>query len=449
MTKLIEIINAVQSTSGKNAKRDILKAHSGNELLKSFLRAVYDPRINYYITKTPVTKLLRNPDEFDQSVIDDLFELANRTYTGKVAKDFLHDVCLGLDEDGKQLVGYIIGRDIRAGIAENTILDVFPGLFFIPPYQRCASMDADLKDRFNAMDYFYVQSKSDGQFAYVIQHTLEPAQAMSRAGSIHPNWVAEQAAVGVPLGFVAMGELLIHRHGKLLDRKTGNGILNSALTGDGSKFNPVSDEVKFLAWDLVTLAEFYDGKSDRPYEERLAHLAGHTGLKLIPTWTVMSTKHANEIQAEHVARGEEGTVWKDPGLKWRDCSSGDKGMMKAKIVFEADYIVKGYYEGEGRLAGTLGGLELATSDDLIQFRVGSGFNDEQRKWLWSCKESLVGQIVAAEGNDIVTSKGKATESVFLPIFVEIRTDKREADSRDRVWAQLDAAKLGKSLTEVL
>lgn len=458
---LYAIIKELQNTSGAKAKKAILKANKSDELLRQYLKAVYDPRINYYITKMPKVQAKLSPDPFDQLVLDDMARIANREVTGKKAKEYLHDLCCVMDEQGYELLSYIIARDIRAGVAESTILSVFPGLFYVPPYQRCASMDVELKERFGQMPYFFVQTKSDGQFCYAINRatTLANAgeqskkQAMSRAGSLYPQWLANHITYGMPEGRVAMGELLVVRDGKVLDRKTGNGILNSVLSGDGSKFLD-TDSVKFVAWDMVDEEEFDAGKSDRPYEERWRELAEMTSLERIPSWTVKSVKDANRIQTDHTARGEEGTVWKNPEMGWRDCSSGDKDMMKAKTVFEAEYKITGAYEGKGKAKGMLGGFNLATSDDMIQFDCGSGFSDDQREEYWKIlqqnPEAFNGTVVTAEGNDIVTSKSKpGKEAVFLPIFVEIRLDKKEADSRERVWEQFNAAKEGRNASESL
>lgn len=458
---LYQIIKALQDAPTKGGgKKAVLQAHKDNALLKQYLKAVYDPRINYYITKLPkpATPMFDYTYPFNEDDVADMVAvIGGREITGSAAKAMIAAKLAKLDDEGKELLGYIIGRDIRAGVGEGSVLEAFPGLFYIPPYQRCASMTEERKERFGKMPFFYVQTKSDGQFCYAINRRSlgmafeghgKERQAMTRAGSIHPEWLANQITRGIPEGHVAMGELLVYRYATLLDRKTGNGILNSILTGDGSKFSATTDEVHFVAWDMVTEEEFEAGKSEREYDDRWEFLTYCTTLDTIPSWKVKSVKEANRIQTEHTARGEEGTVWKSPEMGWRDCQSGDKDMMKAKTVFEAEYKITGAYEGEGKAAGMLGGFNLATSDDLIEFNCGSGYSDLQRKEYWSIlqqnPDAFKGTIVTAEGNDIVTSKSKpGKEAVFLPIFVEIRFDKFEADSRARVWEQFEAAKLGK------
>jgi hypothetical protein len=57
--------------------------------------------------------------------------------------------------------------------------------------------------------------------------------------------------------------------------------------------------------------------------------------------------------------------------------------------------------------------------------VGSGFNDAQRKQYW--KENLVDKIVAVKYNSRIKNKA-GEESLFLPVFIELRDDKDVADT---------------------
>jgi hypothetical protein len=68
---------------------------------------------------------------------------------------------------------------------------------------------------------------------------------------------------------------------------------------------------------------------------------------------------------------------------------------------------------------------MRSEDWIVKVNVGSGFNDAQRKQYW--KENLVDKIVAVKYNARIKNK-QGEESLFLPVFVEIRDDKDVADS---------------------
>jgi hypothetical protein len=58
--------------------------------------------------------------------------------------------------------------------------------------------------------------------------------------------------------------------------------------------------------------------------------------------------------------------------------------------------------------------------------VGSGFTDEDLKSLSANPDALLGKICSVQYNVTITDKFD-NRSLFLPRFVEIRSDKSEAD----------------------
>jgi hypothetical protein len=50
-----------------------------------------------------------------------------------------------------------------------------------------------------------------------------------------------------------------------------------------------------------------------------------------------------------------------------------------------------------------------------------------RKYICENREAILGKIAAVKYNEVITSKGKDTKSLFLPVFLEIREDKDTAD----------------------
>jgi len=438
---LYEIIKALQSAKGSLAKQAILNENAGNELFKHYMKAVYDPAVSYWQTTIPaIDEHFSRGGEFHYMDLDFVAKLANREYTGAAAKSALLWRTACLNDDGRELMAMLIKRSIGGSVGETMVLKTWPGLFFVPSYMRCAGMSPKVKEEYAALPFFYVQSKYDGSFGYLKSSTLSShASLFTRAGSFYPAWLAERLAKNLPDGAVVMGEVLVFEAGKPLSRKVSNGMLNSLLQGG----DDTGADIRMIAWDMVPAAEFKSGQCHKPYNLRLADMGQwvqSTTLSIANTVVVTSLEQAFALNREALLRGEEGTVWKKPDGIWRDSSSGTRDAVKVKIKFEAEYRVTGKYEGEGKAKGMLGGFNVETSCGKIANNVGSGFSDKQRIEFWA--EDTTGWIVTLEANDVIDKTGADTESLFLPIFVERRLDKTEADSRARVMAQLQAAKEG-------
>lgn len=450
MTTLYEIVKSLQNASGSNAKSAILEQHKGNDLLKAFMKAVNDPAINYWQSKIPPFKtLVTSPSsEFGKEHIEILVGyLAERKDTGDKAKKTLGFLNHCLNDQGKELLSLIIKRSAGAGIGDTMILKAFPDLFFTVPYQRCSLMDSKIKEKFSKLPVMWVQPKLDGSFLYLVNEGAgKLPEAITRAGSKYPTWFAEKLAEGVLADSVLVGECLVWKgigfgHYELLDRQTGNGILNSVLKGeDEEEFKNLKFEM--TAWDTMRPVYFKKGLDFTEYKYRLGNLDivlenSPPNVRKIQTYEVTSLEEAYKIYSEHTGRGEEGCVLKNPDSIWKDGTSKDN--VKLKIQFEIELRVTGTYEGEGKYKGMLGGIAVETSDGLLKSNCGTGFSDAQRK----NPPFVVGDIVTIKANDVISSRDSDIKSLFLPVYSDTRFDKTEADSLARVMEQLQAAKDGK------
>lgn len=448
---LYKIIKELQSASGSNAKTTILEANKDNELLKEYLRMVYDPSLSYYQSKiTKVTDQNDTEHEFGFHTLSGIeYHLAERHITGKQAEYWLANLYKHLNFQGQELLELLIKRSIGAGIGDTMILKVFPELYFIPPYQRCSLVDDKIKAKFDKLPEFLVQEKLDGSFCYLVKEAGKPVEAITRAGSKYPKEFAEKLATGLPDGFVVVGELLVYgevaTRGFPLDRKTGNGILNSILKG-----GEVGDNLGFelTAWDCLTVEDFKAGKSPLKYCERLDELdiavADMPNAFQVVTHFVKSLDEAYTIYSKFTAEGKEGAVIKDKYFLWANGTS--KECIKLKIEFECDLKVIGMTEGTGKAQGMMGSLTLASSDGKIVTDCGTGFSDAVRKMWWEqySPENIESYdiVVTVKANDIITKRDSESVSLFLPVFLEERLDKSEADTYYQCTKQLEAAKNG-------
>jgi DNA ligase-1 len=438
MSALYHIIKSLRESSGTNEKIDILKANKDNSTLKEYLKAVYDPAINYYQTKVP-TMVAGDLATMDAELIDHLLDtLANRKVTGHAAITLLGGINAVLNEQGQELLGYIIDRSIGAGIGDKILLKVWSDLFFATPYMRCSLIDGKIKEKFDSLKYFYVQTKMDGSYTSLSVKNGK-AELFTRNGNKYPDEFSKTFYEDTLEGFVLTGELLVldRRTRKYLNRQEGNGILNSIMQGT------LTDDYDYdvVAWDMLTQAEFKAGRSDVPYEERLNALDTcmekcDAPVQVVSTWKVKSIAEAYKIYSNHTAQGLEGVVIKNPKSLWKDGTSKDT--VKMKIKFTSEYVITGIYEGTGKYRGMLGGFHIQSKDGRIVSDLGSGFSDKERKELFT--ERAIGCIVEASANDVVSNANDDTLSLSHPVFEAMRYDKTEADTTEYILDALDAMK---------
>lgn len=447
---LYGIIKSLQTATGSLNKQAILDAHKNDVLLKAYLKAVYDPAINYYQTKICKSDVVYCcVNEFDEGILNGIIHhLAKRTITGKQAERWLTDLYICCNSEGKELTEWLIKRSVGAGIGDTMVLKTFPNLYFIPPYQRCSLMDAKIRSKFNSLDEIIVQLKADGAFAYVVKQAGWLPQVITRAGNKYPQWFANRLCMGIHLdSYVFVGELLVYKgyQGSELPRQTGNGVLNKIRQStSGEDFG--EDHFKLSAWDYLNYEDFISKKSDIPYCTRLAILEKTLvgmetqSINLIDTSTAGSLEEAYKINSEYLLQGKEGSVIKNPMALWRDGTSKD--LVKLKISFEVDLKIVGITEGTGKYAGSMGSLSLSSSDGLLETDVGTGFDDETREYFWDNRHTLVenSAIITVKANDITTQQGSSIKSLFLPVYMELRHDKHLSDTYEHCVAQLAAAR---------
>ena len=448
MKSVYDVIMKVRATSSKNEKIAILTANAHNNALREFLRLCYEPRVNFYISKVPAPKaeVAEGPWEFNRELMECIVEnLAGRKLTGNRAKDWLAFCHYQLENEWeRELLTMLIERDVRAGFSESTINKVWADTVTDVPYMRC-SLPKDAKlGQFPWASGVFSQIKADGMYANLSRHRDGSVTIESRNGSPFPidafDEIVADANDNLMPGWQSHGELLVARKKMsgldYLPRQEGNGILNKILKGGDLALGLV---IIFEAWDIIPLtAAVTKGKHEVPYELRFKQLRETWNLtravKIIETEIVYSWEQAQRHYQYALSRGLEGTIIKHPQMIWKDGTS--KEQVKMKLEVEVELRVVGYNEGTGKAAGMLGSLQCESECGKLKVAVGSGFSDELRKDIWARKDL---KVITAKSNSIMPPENKAHYSLFLPIFVEERLDKKVADTLERIIAQFEAA----------
>jgi hypothetical protein len=421
-------LESLAANSSRNFKIEQLSNHSDNETLREVVRMALDPFTQFYQRKIP--KYSRGAVENTVSLeegIDALFDLSHRLVTGNAAIDHLKNILTNLTEDDAKVIERIIQKDLKCGVQVSTANSVWSGLVHEYPVMLCSPFEQKLVDKIKFPAA--VQLKMDGmRFNAIVKDGK--CEFRSRNGKeiqLLGNLEQEFVTLANGIDCVFDGELLVNDKGVVLDRQTGNGILNKANKGTISDLE--AHKVHATIWDIIPYVYFTDGNCPTPYKTRFSSLQAMTlpkKIHLVEHKVVANYDDAKEIFEAYLADGQEGIILKDLNGIWEDKRS--KSQIKFKGELECDLKIVGIEEGTGKYAGMLGAILCESADGVVKVRVGSGFNDDQRKNLG---QEILDKIVAVKYN-MRTKNKLGDESLFLPIFMEIRDDKDQADSSDSI-----------------
>lgn len=438
--KLLEIA----SVGSTNEKLKMVKDHINNDIFSSTLLYAMDPTKIYGIVPNLNWEQINTDGEkyFDESTFELLDSLSKRELTGHAARDAVLEELNKLYSPSASLLVNILKHDLRTGFGISITNKAKPDLIPVYPYMRCTARKHAKFGKFNFKKGVYSEHKADGLYAN--GNIIDELRLVSRAGSEFP--MDEFAEMIKELSHVKEsqlhGELLVLRDGVVLDRKTGNGVLNSVMSG--GKFAE-NEKPLYMCWDVIPISHAKSkGKYAVPYSERLNNLEklleNCTSVKVIDYEIFHNLKDCYDHARKMIKEGKEGTVIKDPDMPWEDGTS--KWQVKIKVEFECDLVVRAVLPGrEGtKNEGRAGKLHCETSDSLLSVNV-TVKNEKMRDHIDANGDEWIGKIMTVLSNDIViNASGKKAYSLFLGRFVEdfYRLDKLEADTFDQVKDALES-----------
>uniref|UniRef100_A0AAU6W402 DNA ligase n=1 Tax=Pseudomonas phage Cygsa01 TaxID=3138529 RepID=A0AAU6W402_9VIRU len=461
-TAVYGIIKELQAVSGSNAKKAILAANKDNPELTRYLSLAYDTRHNWYQTDLPkkaegggVFGMFAQPKTFWEVANELYAKLPNRAVSGNEALHLLQESVNMMSEEDIELLTYMIKRDIRAGTGAKTIASVFEGLFPVWHYMRCETNKPKYREALLWARGVFSQIKADGMFG----HLFNNGDLFSREGTPIPTTgpafaklreaLAEMSKVSPEIDFKLDGELLVKNtiSGEILPREVGNGIFNQwAKTGVWDNSTQIA---VYHTWDMISVGEYKTGAANDQYEERFEDLSycldqvTGGGIELIESKRCFSYEEVIDHYRVVLARKLEGLVVKCPSGLWKDGTSQKQIKVKPEVDIELE-IVR-FNPGEGKYANTWGSVTMKSSDDLLRVNIGaSGFTWDKHMDINLIKDQLPGTIWTVRFNNIMfATKENAYHSLFLPRYIDTRTDKKVADTFPQIVAQF-RAKLGLS-----
>ena len=427
-TMIYDILKQLEATSSRLEKEAILEREKDNELLKKVFFLAYDPFTQFYQRKIPEYVTARPVWKSLDSALDKLKALSNREVTGNAAIEYLSQVLASVSKSDAEVIERVIKKDLKCGASESTANKIWPSLIHEYPCMLCTPFDEKILKKFKFPAY--AQLKMDGmRFNAIVKDGK--CEFRSRNGKeiqLLGNLEMEFIAMSGGKDLVFDGELLVNDKGVILDRQTGNGILNKAVKGTISDLE--AHKVHATVWDVIDYETFKNGRGKLSYQTRFSILESMSlprKVRLVESTVVASFEEAQQIFEGYLAQGQEGIILKDMSGVWED--KRVKTQVKFKAELDCDLKVVGIQPGTGKYEGLVGALLCESEDGIIKVDVGSGLSDFDRKEF--TKNSPVGKIATVIYNARIKNK-QGEESLFLPRLIEIREDKNFADSAKKI-----------------
>ena len=431
---LKDILNELNESNSSNYKLDILKKYKDNSELKKLLELTYNRnKYNFNVSKNCIIK--DNPSILESNgskTIDNLLSaleiLGEGTIRGNEAHQFVYNHLKHLDNDNKEIFLNVLGRDLKIGLNVKSINKIFKNLIPKPNYMRCAVLSEKTLKKINFPAF--IQLKMDGTYREI--HVADgQVTGKTRSGEEYFNPVLFKEMENFPNGFYT-GELTIDGE----SRFTGNGLINS--------LNPPYEKITFTVWDYLTDEDYLE-KTKTPYYSRFESLSDiiekheSNRVKLVPNHEVNSIDEALKYVSDWMEQGLEGGVLKDKNNVFKNGTSGTQ--LKIKLKVDAEMRITGFTDGTigTKREGKIGAIQFSNDEGTIKGQC-SGFSDEELDLFTKNKDNLIGRIISVEFNDIVKSENNDYYALSHPRFIEIRNDKDETDTLEKVIQLRDMAK---------
>jgi len=465
MKSVLKKLNHIKATPGSNDKIELLKVYLENVWFRKTVKYALNENKHFNIKKLPpsdttITSVF-SPKERKKEIFKFLLKISKKLGATDFEKQDLANLCQSIYS--REVVGKILTKSLRSGFSAKLINKARSGTIKRTPYQRCSTNKKLHKITYPAI----AQIKMNGMFCNAILENGK-VKFLSRTGSkfkFATRSLKKTINRVFPLGstpVVLMGEFLIYKDKSMtevMDRQTGNGIINKALKGTISKEE--SNRVFLVVWDMVPLKDWKEEVSKIIYMDRfhsvLHHLTkrnvcytSHRALRVEPVSFrfVETEKEALGWAEGLINSGEEGIVIKNFKAKWKNNTSGDQIKIKSEKVCELQIISWQYGAKDGKFEKCLGAFRCASGDrgiivdisgGLSQRFKGIGSFDEKGNAIIDKKrimefDSYIGKIVGVTFESVIDSKREENpKSLYLPRFEYpddncIRTDKDSPDS---------------------
>ena len=421
MTDAISAIIDLQAAKGAIAKKKIIENNRDDDYFRDLLYYALHPLMTYNLSEKTLRKArpLFDGGQSYSSIFAICNHLSERRSVDNLTVRYVKGFLETFQKEEEEVYIKLLSKTLRLGVTAKTVNKVIPGL--IPEWDVQQAYPIDKYPLFPG-EWFALTQKLNGVRATYYRGRLYARSGEEHKGLEHiENLIAEK----VGLDMVFDGELTLLDKEGLSDNEAfrkATGIINADV---GTVDKTV---ICFTVFDVLPASEFDMGASAASYQSRRKDLDEvYTQMFEGSCVRVLPLEYAGTDQStvdtlldKMVSEDKEGLMVNlDVPYKCKRHS----GILKVKRFYTMDLPIIGCEEGSGRLTDRLGALVLDFKGNEV--RVGSGFTDEERFWLWKRRESIIGTLCEVKYKEISQDKTTGAESLQFPVFVMLRTDKNE------------------------
>ena len=448
-----QIFDEIAAESGNNAKIEILRKYSDNELLKKVLYMANSKRVKFYLKRVPEYTDARNKISLSEA-LGELELISNRELTGNSAVNHLIDLLSLSEPDDAYIIERIIEKDCKIGMGTTFMNKVFKGLIEDTPYMGAVSFDEKKARKiFEKGGKGISQIKMDGRYCNAVIRSGE-VEMESRQGE--PTILTGAKFLDELSSFedcVLNGELTMTN----TPRYESNGIIASlidilgkkesrtekenekklkAFTDKHGSLEEALDKIRYTVWDRLTVDEYFNKSSKLKYVERLAYLekmiykSKPSHVNIVESVIVHNYAQAMTHFQEVLSAGEEGTILKAWNGEWKD--GKPTWQIKMKLEMDVDLRIVGFnYGTKGtKNENVISSLNCESSDGLVKTRP-QGFTEELMQYVTENQENLLGTVIQCKCNGL-SNDVDGNYSLLYPSFAGFRDDKDTCDSLDSI-----------------
>jgi DNA ligase-1 len=432
--RLFRDLEMLTGNGSQKEKQDLIRTQMSPDL-EYMLNVCFNPFITTKLHKIAFNEVIT---EIDDNLLSNFYELVEELKNAPAANDSLRRranamissrLCLDPAEDLelRTILMKILTKRMNIGIGAKLINKAI-GREVIP--DPSVMLATDDKETMSKWDKIYCEEKYDG-VRVIAMYKGGEISFFTRAFNDLDSTCLSRIAFSLKTSIInsgLKGDWFFDGELTDLNRKSVSGKVTQILRGTADKnidefmlFNVFDfEEAKTLSYGIGILD--YVTRRDNLVKV-LSYLPNNSQVVLAQMWELDDASGISEIYKKIVDLGGEGVICKNNHLY--ECKRS-KSWIKFKEVSECDLKITGWYPGEGKREGYIGGFHMTDASGTLKVKVGSGFTDNDLKTLSVDPDSHIGKIAAVLYNVVITDKHD-NRSLFLPRLVDLRSDKFEAD----------------------